>query len=337
MTAYNSEKYIKEAIESVLNQSFSEFEFIIVDDGSTDNTVDIIKSYCDDRIKLYINETNQGICYSSNRGIDCSKGEYIARIDSDDICREKRFETQISFLDENENIFACAALISRFNNSGKRWVPFKEGMDTSQIGFRILFENCICHSTVMFRREMYISHGYKYENYIQAHDYYIWTRIIADGLQMAILPEILVDYRENDAGITITNTAKRNKAEATDIRKRYLERYKLDNTTCKVLQSAVDIVDDVYSFKEYIEAIDNWGKVFWTNDISKQENHFQYVIWQVLRNKNKASISMLVEAIVSKKIKLSEMFTKNGARFLINCLVNIVYNEKQARKSGRRD
>ena len=96
MTVYNTEeKYLREAIESVLNQTFSDFEFIIVDDGSTNNAVEVVKSYRDERIKLVLNGKNLGMAKSSNIGLEMAQGEYIARMDSDDISLPERFEKQV--------------------------------------------------------------------------------------------------------------------------------------------------------------------------------------------------------------------------------------------------
>jgi glycosyltransferase involved in cell wall biosynthesis len=101
MPVYNGEKYLREAIDSILNQTFTDFEFLIVDDGSTDNSVEIINSYQNSRINLVKNDKNEGLVYTLNRGLSLAKGEYIARMDCDDISLPERLKKQIDFLDSN--------------------------------------------------------------------------------------------------------------------------------------------------------------------------------------------------------------------------------------------
>lgn len=104
MPAYNAEKYIGEAIESILNQTFKDFEFIIINDGSVDHTKEIIREYNDPRIVLLENDKNRGIVLSLNKGLDAATGKYIARMDADDIALKNRFERQVEYLDEHKDI-----------------------------------------------------------------------------------------------------------------------------------------------------------------------------------------------------------------------------------------
>lgn len=101
MPCYNCSKYIKQSIDSILNQTYTNFELIIIDDGSTDNSVEVIKEFSDKRIKLFENITNQGIVYSRNRAVENSKGKYIAILDSDDIAYPTRIEKQLNFMESN--------------------------------------------------------------------------------------------------------------------------------------------------------------------------------------------------------------------------------------------
>ncbi|MCI8465867.1 MAG: glycosyltransferase family 2 protein [Lachnospiraceae bacterium] len=119
MPAYNGEKYIGEAIESVLNQTYGNLELIVVEDKSTDATPDLIRRYQDSRIRLYFNDRNQGIAYSTNLGIEKSRGKYIALLDDDDIALERRLEWQVDFLEKHEEIDVLggrSALIDKDGN-----------------------------------------------------------------------------------------------------------------------------------------------------------------------------------------------------------------------------
>ena len=196
MTVYNSEKFVKQAIDSVLGQSYNDFEFIIVDDGSVDNSLNIIQEYDDPRIRILVNEKNSGICYSSNRGISEATGEYIARIDSDDICHKDRFRVQVDFLDSHREIFMCGTWRNLLYSDGKIIESNVSVTKNNEIGFMLLFGNpMITHSTVMFRREEYNRKGYSYERFVQAHDYKLWTQFIMDNKKIEIIPKILLDYR----------------------------------------------------------------------------------------------------------------------------------------------
>ena len=114
MPAYNAEKYIGEAIESILNQTFKDFEFIIINDGSVDHTKEIIREYNDPRIVLLENDKNRGIVLSLNKGLDAATGKYIARMDADDIALKNRFERQVEYLDEHKDIGVLGTGICTF-------------------------------------------------------------------------------------------------------------------------------------------------------------------------------------------------------------------------------
>lgn len=109
MPVFNGGKFIRESIESVLSQTFTDFELIIVDDGSTDNTIDIIRSFEDKRIRLLLNESNRGIGYTRNKALENSKGKYVAVLDSDDIAYPTRLEKQVHFLENNSDYAAIGS------------------------------------------------------------------------------------------------------------------------------------------------------------------------------------------------------------------------------------
>ena len=120
MPAYNAEKYIGEAIESILNQTFTDFEFIIIDDGSSDHTADIIKGFHDERIRFIQNEKNSGVANTLNKGLELSQGEYIARMDADDISLPARFEKQVAFMEANPDVAVVGCGIELFGMSHEK-------------------------------------------------------------------------------------------------------------------------------------------------------------------------------------------------------------------------
>ena len=161
MPCYNSEKFIRRSIDSVLSQSISQFEFIIVDDGSTDNTVSIIKSYKDDRIRLIKIPFNHGIANALNTGLKACKNKYIARMDADDVCLKDRFEKQSNFLDKNNDVVAVGSSVINFDQAGNEVQISYPKTHKEIILNLLLYERTLCHPSVMFRKSVVLN-GAKY-------------------------------------------------------------------------------------------------------------------------------------------------------------------------------
>lgn len=199
MPAYNAEKYIQEAIDSILNQTFTDFEFIIIDDGSTDRTVDIIKSYTDPRIRFYQNEQNMGVASTLNRGLDLSTGEYIARMDSDDISLPERFDKQVAYMDTNPGVAVVGAGIQLFGaKHGKRLFS----PDYERLKVDLLFGCCFAHPAVMMRSACFGNEKVQYdENFNKMEDFDLWVRT-AEIYEMASLQDVLLKYRIHPNQVT---------------------------------------------------------------------------------------------------------------------------------------
>lgn len=201
MPAYNAEKYIGEAIESILNQTFKDFEFIIINDGSVDHTKEIIQKYNDSRIVLLENDKNRGIVLSLNKGLDAATGEYIARMDADDIALMNRLERQAEYLDEHKDIGVLGTGICIF---GEKIKEQKRVFTTNseQLKAELIFNPCIAHPTVMIRKSVLQKYNLKYNTeFAGAEDYYLWWNI-AKVSKIATLPDILLDYRIHESQIT---------------------------------------------------------------------------------------------------------------------------------------
>lgn len=192
MSVYNAAEFLIDSVESVLNQTFSDFEFIIIDDKSTDNSLVILKSITDPRIVLIENEENQGLTRNLNNGIRLAKGNYLARMDADDISLLNRFERQIQFLDENTEIAMCGTQIMEFGN---RFELSNYSLSYDKIKFELLKQNCFAHPTVMWRRLDFIKYNLFYdESFVIAQDYELWTRVV-EKLKVINLNEALLKYR----------------------------------------------------------------------------------------------------------------------------------------------
>jgi glycosyltransferase involved in cell wall biosynthesis len=204
LPAYNCEKHIGKAIDSLLQQTFTDFELIIINDGSNDNTESIIHSYQDKRIVYLKNPENKGLIYSLNTAIELAHGKYIARMDADDICKPERLMEQKKALDENENITAVATTIEFISDKDETtgdWELDRKTITSHQIKKQMPYENCIAHPTVMMRAE--IAKELKYKPYQKnIEDYDLWLRMLSRGYVIAKINEPLLLYRVHDSSVT---------------------------------------------------------------------------------------------------------------------------------------
>jgi len=204
MAVYNSEPFLSETIESILNQTFQDFEFIIINDCPTDNSPETVKRYAkkDARVVLVNNEYNKGPAYSRNAGIKKAKGNYIAIIDSDDVALPERLKKQYDFLEKNQTIFLAGSGwydIDLHGNYLKKRIP------TKNANKKLLRANCIHNPTVMFRNDQKTFYRDKFH---YAHDYDLWLRLMDRNKQLINLQEPLIKYRQNPASITFKNRGK---------------------------------------------------------------------------------------------------------------------------------
>lgn len=217
MPVYNSEKYLRASIESILNQSNGDFEFIIVNDGSTDNSKNILDSFLDSRIKSISNPSNLGNYPSRNLGFLNAKGKYICVMDSDDISYPDRLEKQAIFLEENKEIGLIGSSIIQSNG-----IPLFRSSLPEVLKILFLQNNFLFHPSLMFRRELIIKHGLLYnESYRFASDYDFIVRAMRH-FPVSIIKDILLMYRVHDSQITVRHRSDQ-KRYADRIRKSQLE------------------------------------------------------------------------------------------------------------------
>ena len=204
MPVYNCEAFIGEAIESILNQSFKDFELIIIDDCSTDDTLKLASIYDDQRIIIIKKNKNSGYITSLNMAIEIAKGDFIARMDGDDVCDSTRLEKQIGFLTLNKDVAVCGTWYHMIltNNIIKNPV----GHDDIKVA---LLDYCAFgHPTIMFRGSFIRENKLFYdEGFYPAEDYELWTRISLLG-KMANLPEPLLFYRSHENQVSVKDQSK---------------------------------------------------------------------------------------------------------------------------------
>ncbi len=209
---FNREKYIEETVLSLLAQSFDDFELIIIDDGSTDNSLRIINSFRDPRIKIIENYQNKGIVYSRNAGLKLAKGNFIAPFDSDDIALPDKFEKQIKFLKENPDFGMVGSWVKLIDSKGKplkkRW---KLNAAPESIPANLLFRNYFAQPAVVIRKEAIPKGGYK-TGFDVGEDYRMWVDIVK-MYKAYNLPEYLVCCRQHDENISYGNEMKNIKYE----------------------------------------------------------------------------------------------------------------------------
>jgi len=208
MAVYNGEKYVKDSIMSILNQTFTKFEFIIVNDGSTDESASILERIAstDSRIRI-AHQENCGLSAALNKGIRMANGEYIARMDADDISLPKRLEMQVECL-QKTNAMVCHSLVDIIDTEGKS-IPFRHNVGARlsplQTRWALLWNNCIIHPTVMVNRAVLLNQGFEYDTEALCEgDYELWCRVsrVSD---FVLIKKALVKYRRQPESMTHKN------------------------------------------------------------------------------------------------------------------------------------
>jgi glycosyltransferase involved in cell wall biosynthesis len=223
---YNREHCIGRCIQSVFDQDYENIEIIVIDDGSTDKTSEIVKSFGSPRIKYHKNNKNEGINYSRNIALSLSTGEYIAILDSDDFARNDRIRLQAEYLVTHQNTAAIASFAKFENEDGAvlpNWEEDRMNTSYSEIRNILWKRNCIAHSTVMVRNE--IIRIYEYNPYQLSEDYDLWLNLISDNYVLEKLPLELVTYTVSKISASNEQDSEHGYLDKTRITKwRYLQR-----------------------------------------------------------------------------------------------------------------
>jgi glycosyltransferase involved in cell wall biosynthesis len=203
MAVYNGEKHLREAVESILGQTFSDFEFVIVDDGSTDGTADILETFADSRIRLLRNERNVGLSASLNRGLDEARAKVVARQDADDISEPARIERQVGFMDAHPDFALIGSAYRTIDVDGRSVADRSLPCDPLALRWHLLFYCPFVHGSVMFRRSA-VDEVNRYDtNLAYSMDRDLWSRL-ALRRPVGNLPDVLFRYRVSDASLTAT-------------------------------------------------------------------------------------------------------------------------------------
>lgn len=220
MIVWNGEKYIREAIESVLNQTFRDFELVIVNCGSTDRSAEIVKSFGDRRIVLIENSERTPLMKARNQALRASRGEYLAFLDADDIAHTERLKTELDFLKNHPDFGLVGSHVELIDEKSRSLgVSWREKIPSEKIPIRLVFGNCFAQSSVMVRRRALPAGGY---GSAYAEDYDLWVRTLQNW-RGALLPKILLKYRRHDANNSAEVKSETREAMESIIRKKLLE------------------------------------------------------------------------------------------------------------------
>lgn len=205
LPVYNCKEYINDSVQSILKQTYKNFELIIVDDGSDDGTLDILNNFKDKRIRLYKNKYNRGLIYSLNRALNKSKGQFIARMDADDICELNRFQKQINYLNKNIEISVVGSAITLIDNNNRVNQKYLYPHNDNLIKWSMFFSCSVCHPSVMIRSDVFKKINMYSLKAKFAEDYDLWFRLIKKKYKFSNLQDSLLKLRKHKRNISIEN------------------------------------------------------------------------------------------------------------------------------------
>ena len=218
MPVYNVAPYLREAMDSILVQTFQDFELIVLDDCSPDNSAEILDTYTDERIVRYRGEKNIGLSNVLNVGMAIARGEFIARMDSDDLSTPERLATQVAYLEAHPEVDLCSCGMQLFGAKQETWV---RESNVEDVKITALFHSPILHASSMWRREAFELVGLRFlQEMVPAEDYDMWTRAMAAGQRLVNIPQVMYLYRIHPSQAT-TQTDKTAKKDR-EVKANYL-------------------------------------------------------------------------------------------------------------------
>jgi glycosyltransferase involved in cell wall biosynthesis len=223
MAVYNGERHLRESVESILGQTHTDFELLVIDDGSTDSSREILDSYADNRIRVLTNDRNVGLTGSLNRGLEEARGDLIARQDADDVSEPQRLARQVAYLDDTPSTALVASDYVRIDDDGQGMGERVVPKTATAIRWRLLFLNAFTHSSITMRTEVSRQLGGYDPRYAYAQDYDLWSRF-ADRHQVHALSDSLVRYRRSRESMTADQRKEGTVDEVDLISRRNLER-----------------------------------------------------------------------------------------------------------------
>jgi glycosyltransferase involved in cell wall biosynthesis len=277
MPCYNSSDYLESCIESILSQSYANFELLIVEDGSTDDTPKILKKYQDKRIRCITNIVNKGVTFSLNKGLKLAKGEYLARMDADDIMLPNRLALQVDFMEKNPDYGMVGGWHEVINQKGRVIQKLERFTDHNQLKLQMLFSNPFMHPAITIRTKLLKQLKYN-EKFELCEDYELWTRV-SSVAKVANLPHYLLQYRLHGNNLSNSN-GELLKKNLSVLITRELDKLKVaHNNEELVLHLAMSLGygSKYFNTNEKINKLNNWlDKLLIAGGISKNKNALEF-------------------------------------------------------------
>ncbi len=217
MPVFNAADYLSEAIKSILEQTYTDWELIIINDGSTDDSEAIIRSYTDERIRYFENEHNMGLIATLNKGIGLCGGEFIARMDADDISMPERFRIQMKFLEKHKDYAICGGNALIINEKGEVTGKIVNFESNEYLRINLLFSVPFIHPSMMIKANILKDNLFD-KDYKHAEDYELWCRI-AGLYKIANVPDFVLKYRWHTTNVSVVNSKTQNNVKDTIIRR----------------------------------------------------------------------------------------------------------------------
>lgn len=302
LPVYNAENYVCDSIQSILDQCFADFELIIINDGSTDNSENKILQFTDNRIRYIKNEVNLKLISTLNLGLQLARGKYIARIDADDIALPERFAKQVEFLEANPDYGLLGSFAKEFGFSSNN---IQYPTTDAAIRYAVIYHNPFVHSSVMIRSSILVNYDFMFDvDQIHVEDYDLWIRILSVS-KVANLPECLVLYRvhadqisKKHLNLQLINTSK--------IQSHYLETLGFDTFMCTTIISLLNQTHvDINSVVLFLKKLDYYVSKIQNKEISSRiETDFRRLSKDMLLSQKQLEIKSFL-----KILGLSKYFT----------------------------
>lgn len=328
---YNAEQYLSEALESMLQQTYKNIEILLVDDGSTDHSVDVINSFHDERIRLIQNEENKGIPYTRNVGLQEAKGKYMVIMDSDDISLPNRIEKQVDFLEKNSDIDAVGTYYLKFGGRWTRKIKSSTFTTPEALQIMLLFFSPIANPSSIVRLQTVKDHGITYNpEHFVAQDYGFWAQLSKVG-KLSIIPEYLLKYRSGHENIT-----KKSKRDKQERRKRVINSIHedlLNHYGIELPEEELDLFNEFFSY--------NYGSITNFKGLSQMVSKLKQWNEETNTFKHDTFLEVLDDAImtgitnqkISRKEKIDlykSLISKPKSRYFMLIWIKHLYHQLQS-------
>ncbi len=219
MPVFKTAPYLREAMDSMLSQTFKDFELIVLNDCSPDNAEEILDIYNDPRIVRYKGEKNAGLSNVLNVGIGMARGKYIARMDSDDISLPNRLQIQVDYLETHPEVDLVSVGMRLFGAKEGTWI---RELNPEKVKIEAMFHSPVLHASSVWRKDAFERQGLRFrQEMVPAEDYDLWTRAMLKGLKLVNLPEVLYEYRIHEAQATVQTD--KTAAKSREVQMAYLQ------------------------------------------------------------------------------------------------------------------